>query len=371
MNITCKAVVTDGKGTYSLQSIVVSSPQEDEVRIKLKASGLCHTDYDSLSWGKPMIIGHEGAGIVQEVGHRIKHVKVGDKVVLNWAVPCGSCFQCKLGNFHICETSSPVTGGKIGTNLGHAHPEGSTLDSIAIERSFHLGTLSEYTLVKANAVTKITSKKISFEAAAIMGCGVMTGYGSVMNAAKVKRGSSVVVIGIGGVGTSIIQASKIAKAKIIIAIDTNPARLERALSYGATHTVLADTEDKGLLRAAERIRALTDNRGADYAFECTAIPDLGAAPLAMIRNAGMAVQVSGIEQEIPFDMNLFEWDKIYINPLYGQCNPAKDFKRIQRRYDKGQLILEEMISNTYALADIDRAFEDLLQGKNTKGVVVF
>ena len=112
-------------------------------------------------------------------------------------------------------------------------------------------------------------------------------------------------------------------------------------------------------------------RGADYAFECTAIPQLGAAPLAMVRNAGMAIQVSGIEQEINIDMNLFEWDKIYINPLYGKCRPQTDFPRILSLYDSGEMMLEEMITRTYPLHDLDKAFDDLLQGKNAKGAIVF
>ena len=119
------------------------------------------------------------------------------------------------------------------------------------------------------------------------------------------------------------------------------------------------------------MKALTDGRGADYAFECTAIPELGAAPLAMIRNAGMAVQVSGIEQEITIDMNLFEWDKTYINPLYGKCRPQIDFPDIINLYEHGQILLEEMITRTYKLNELDKAFDDLLNGRNAKGVIVF
>jgi len=126
-----------------------------------------------------------------------------------------------------------------------------------------------------------------------------------------------------------------------------------------------------LLKAAAQVKNLTDGRGADYAFECTAIPELGAAPLAMVRNAGMAVQVSGIEQEITIDMNLFEWDKTYINPLYGKCRPQIDFPNIIKLYEDGQLLLEEMITRTYPLHELDKAFDDLLAGRNAKGVIVF
>ena len=148
-------------------------------------------------------------------------------------------------------------------------------------------------------------------------------------------------------------------------------KLEWAKQFGATDVILADREDTGLNQAAERVKEMLGGRGADYAFECTAIPALGAAPLAMIRNAGTAVQVSGIEEEITIDMRLFEWDKIYINPLYGKCRPQIDFPKLIRLYKKGALKLDEMITREYRLEDLSDAFDDLLQGKNAKGVVVF
>lgn len=220
-------------------------------------------------------------------------------------------------------------------------------------------------------MVKNYSKVISFEAASIISCGVMTGYGSVVNAAKVKPGSSVAVLGAGGVGLNVIQAAKISGAAMIVAIDINLGRLKMAIQFGATHTIIAQKADTGLLRAAQQIKELTDGRGADYAFECTAVAQLGMAPLAMIRNAGMAIQVSGIEQEINVDMRLFEWDKIYINPLYGKCRPQIDFPQIVELYENGKLMLEEMITRTYKLDDINIAIDDMLNGRNAKGVIVF
>ena len=210
-----------------------------------------------------------------------------------------------------------------------------------------------------------------FPSAAIVGCGVMTGYGSVVNAAKVQAGRSVVVLGTGGVGLNVIQGARIAGATKIIAIDINPVRLNMAKEYGATHTILAAKDDSNLLHAAQEVKKMTDGRGADYAFECTAIPALGAAPLAMVRNAGMAIQVSGIEQEISIDMNLFEWDKIYINPLYGKTRPQIDFPILQQLYAKGDLILDKMVTRTYTLDQLSDAFADMHAGKNAKGVIVF
>lgn len=362
--------MADGKGSFLIDEIEVQEPQAGEVVVKMKAAGLCHTDYDSLNWGKPLVMGHEGAGVVAETGAQVEGIAPGDHVILNWATPCGRCFQCLEGNQHICENNSPVVAGANGYTPGHAHLPGTTWKGQPVERSFNLGTFSEYALVKQAAVVRNTAADMSFAAASIISCGVMTGYGSVVNAAAVKAGSSVVVLGTGGVGLNVIQGARISGASMIIAVDINTERLGMAERFGATHRILADKADSGLLKAAQQVKGLTV-RGADYAFECTAIPELGAAPLAMVRNAGTAVQVSGIEQEITIDMNLFEWDKIYINPLYGKCRPQIDFPKITRLYENGQLLLEEMITRKYPLEELNKAFEDMLAGRNAKGVIEF
>ena len=370
MSLSAKSAIGLGDGTFVISQIKIAEPNPDEVIVKMKAAGLCHTDYDSLSWGKPIVMGHEGAGIVEKVGAGITQFKKGDQVILNWATPCMTCFQCQEGNQHICENNSPVVAGENGHTPGHAHLEGSKWNGQIIERSFNLGTLSEYALVKESALVKIEEENLNFSAAAIVSCGVMTGYGSVVNSAKLATGSSAVVLGCGGVGLNVIQACKISGAGRIFAVDINEYKLTLAKQFGATDTILANKEDEGLFQVANQIKSILGGRGADYAFECTAIPALGAAPLAMIRNAGTAVQVSGIEQDIMIDMRLFEWDKIYINPLYGKCRPQIDFPKLMRLYKKGDLKLDEMITKEYRLEELDIAFEDLLAGRNAKGVIV-
>jgi len=366
-----KSAIATGDGKFIIDFVTLADPQPDEVLVKMKAAGLCHTDYDSLSWGKPIVMGHEGAGEVAQIGNAINDLFEGDKVILNWATPCMTCFQCQEGNQHICENNSPVVAGGNGHTPGHPHLEGTKWNNSIIERSFNLGTLSEYVLVKRSALVKVDEAELNFSAAAIVSCGVMTGYGSVVNSAQLEAGSSAVILGCGGVGLNVIQACNISGAGKIIAIDINPHKLELAKQFGATDTILADKNDTGLTQAAENVKAMLGGRGADYAFECTAIPALGAAPLAMIRNAGTAVQVSGIEEEITIDMRLFEWDKIYINPLYGKCRPQIDFPKLIRLYKKGDLMLDEMITKEYQLDDLATAFDDLLKGRNAKGVVVF
>ena len=361
-----KAAVTRGDGSFSIETIEVGTPGPGEVLVEIKASGICHTDYDSMSWGKSLVMGHEGSGLVVETGSGVNSFQAGDAVLLNWAIPCGQCFQCSTGNLHICEENSFCTG----KGHGHAHADACTFKKKTIARSFHLGTMSGYTIVKEAALVK-QSVDIPFTSSCIIGCGVMTGFGSAINSAQVKSGSSCAVIGCGGVGLNVIQGCKIAGAEKIIAIDVNPQRLKIAEDFGATHFILADKSEVNLNKSREKLLLLTAGRGADYAFECTAVPELGAAPLNLVRNAGMAVQVSGIEQKISFDCELFEWNKIYLNPLYGNCNPQRDFQKIQQYYQTGELLLDELISKTYEIEDLGRAFEDMHAGRISKGVIVF
>ena len=357
-------MITTDSGGISLVDVEVDDPGEGEVLVDLHASGVCHTDHDLRRW-PGIVLGHEGAGVVGAVGSGVAGVEAGDRVLLNWAMPCGSCFQCVAGNRHLCEIGSPLQRGP----RSHARLESTLHDGRPLRRAFGLGTMSTTTVVPAAAITPLP-EGVPFASAAIVGCGVMTGFGSVVNAAGVEPGSSVVVLGCGGVGLNVVQGARISGASAIIAVDTKPTRLELASRFGATETLLADPADVGLGSIAAAVRERTSGRGADYAFECTAVPDLAAAPLAMVRHGGSAIQVSGVEQTIEVDMRLFEWDKIYLNPLYGQCRPERDFPRIFDLYRRGELLLDELVTRTYPLDEVDAAFDDLLAGVNAKGVLL-
>jgi len=355
---TAKAILTSGDGQYSLQEVVLGDPQPNEVLVAIKASGVCHTDLDMLNRRFPHIMGHEGAGVVEAAGSAITHVRPGDAVLLNWAIPCGQCFQCVRCRENICAARPYVPRERRQWNGTPMFP------------SFGLGTMSSHVVVPRQAVTRI-DVAIPFPSAALLGCGVMTGFGSVINAAKVKEGSSVVVLGCGGVGLSCIQGAVHAKAAMIIAIDVNPSRLELAKQFGATHTLLASREDAGLIGASKEVHKLV-GRGADYAFECTAVPELGAAPLAMVCNGGVAIAVSGIERVVPIDMQLFEFDKLYMTPLYGQCRQAIDFPILFDLYARKKLKLDEMVTRTYPLTTegLTQAFAHMRDGSNAKCVLV-
>lgn len=373
-----RAAVAQGDGTYRIETIGLGEPGLGEVLIAVKASGVCHTDWDSLRWGRSLILGHEGAGEVLETGEGVTTCKPGDRVMLNWAIPCGHCFQCERGKENICERRGRVPDERyhrIATQAAASDPLLSSACNTGgagqgrFNASFSLGTMATHAIVPQAAVLPLAAD-VPFEVGAILGCAVMTGFGSAVNAARVEPGSTVVVLGCGGVGLSALLGARYSRAARIIAVDVNPTRLELALQFGATETMLAHRSDAGLTDAARDVRHRTGGRGADYAFECTAIPALGAAPLAMVRSAGTAVGVSGIEQVVAIDMELFEWDKIYINPLYGSCRPLRDFPLLMQLYQQGVLPLDRMITRRYTLEELPQAFADMHAGINAKGVLV-
>ena len=361
------AIISDGAGHASIEDIEVSRPKQDEVLIQVKAAAICRTDVNKMEGlGERFIPGHEGAGIVLEVGPQVSKVKAGDRVVLNWAMPCENCYQCNLGSKNLCENNSPIVGE---TKYFDKTLKTARFNNQYIPRLFNLGTFSKHTLVKASAVTKI-SPETPYPEASIISCSVLTGYGSVVHTANVSPGSTVVVIGCGGIGMNVIQSCKIKQAKTIIAIDSNPDRLHSSKGFGSTHRLLANRAEPDLASAVHQVKELLGGRGADFCFEGTGIPSLSVVPLAMIRNGGTAVQISGVEQELLVDMNLFEFDKKYINPLYGGCTPEKDIPEILALYDKNEYQLTEQITSTYPISEFKTALQKLSEGEVLKAVLL-
>jgi S-(hydroxymethyl)glutathione dehydrogenase/alcohol dehydrogenase len=341
---------------FTIDDIEIGAPGAGEVHVEIKASGVCHTDHKMLHLPPVRIMGHEGAGVVARVGPDVRRVKPGDRVLLNWAMPCGNCFACRGGLRNVCENKPTVPNERF---IYKGQP---------ITTAFGLGTMSTHTVVPEAAVIPF-DVAMPFTSACTLGCCVMTGYGSVVNVARVEAGSSVAVLGAGAVGICVIQAARIAGAGMIIAVDVNETKLAFARRFGATHALLARRDDEGLRETASEVRSLCSGRGVDYAFECTSVPQLAAAPLAFVRNGGVAIAISGCEQTVTVDMELFEWDKTYINPLYGKCVPERDFPKLLHHYALGQLKIDEMISGVYRLDDLPRAFEDMLAGRNAKAVL--
>lgn len=365
--LRARAALSDGQGHFSIDTVEVDAPGPGEVRVRLVASGLCHTDHQSLTWPGPLVMGHEGAGVIESVGQGVSHLAVGTRVLLNWAIPCGRCPRCVAGQGALCERTQGVDPALGSSDVAH----GSTRwRGQPIGRAFRLGTLSEFTLVRVEAVTPMPAA-LPLHQACILGCGVMTGVGSVINSAQVQAHDSVAVLGCGGVGLSVIQGARIAGAGRIIAVDRRADSLARAKAFGATDVVQVGDDDTDLQRAVDEVRQLTGGRGVDHAFEATGVDRLAFAPLRFVRHGGTALQVSGAHGQAHINVLDFWWDKRYLVPLYGGCQPERDFPRLARWALDGRINLQAMVTSRYTLDELPQAMDDLLSGRNIKGVIEF
>ncbi|MDO1527709.1 alcohol dehydrogenase catalytic domain-containing protein [Fulvimonas sp. R45] len=360
------ALIANGDGRFGLETIEVDPPAAGEVRVAIVAAGVCHTDHAALRWPGPLVLGHEGAGYVEAIGEGVEGLEIGQPVMLNWAIPCGHCAQCERGAAPLCERTHETDVARLGTS--RAHPGATRWRGRPVERAFHLGTFARYTLVRAEAVTPLPPHLLP-EVACILGCAVMTGVGSAVNVAAMAPGATAAVLGCGGVGLNVVQGARLAGARTIIAIDRVPARLQRARELGATHALLARDDDAGHARLVAEVRALTDGRGVDHAFEATGVPALAFLPLQLARNGGDALQVSGAHGPATLELTDLFWNKRYLAPLYGGCVPARDFPRLFDWIAQGRLELAALISHRYPMEALARAFDDMLAGRSTKGVL--
>ncbi len=346
-----RAVIAGDGVAPIIGTVEVAAPAAHQVQVELRASGICHTDIHSIHWPGRQIMGHEGAGIVRSVGEDVTNVAEGDRVMLNWAIPCGHCAMCEYDLPALCSIEAQRHGPHP---KARPAPEAACENGVAIGRMFNLGTMAQLMLVDKAAVTRIP-ETLDFASACIIGCAVMTGAGSVWNIADVKPGQSVAVMGCGSVGLNIIQAARIAGASRIIAIDRSQAALERARQFGATHVLTADHDIDSM---AAKTRTIT-GCGADHAFESTGILELAFAPLKLIRMGGTAVQVSGFNAapSLPsVELPPFLWNKNYIAALYGGCIPDRDFPRIFDMHSNGRFALESQITELWPF---DRALDAL------------
>jgi S-(hydroxymethyl)glutathione dehydrogenase/alcohol dehydrogenase len=365
-SLTSRAAISDGSGGFVVDTTQVAAPAAGEVRVRLIAAGICHTDQASLLWPGPLVLGHEGAGVVESVGAGVSGLAPGTTVLLNWAIPCGLCPQCKRGRGSLCERTHGIDPKRNGSS--RARPGHTLWQGAPIERSFNLGTFAEFTLVRAEALIPLPAI-ITPQVGCILGCGVMTGVGSVVNIAEVQQGDTVVVVGCGGVGLSVVQGARLVGASRIVAIDQRPVALERAATMGATDLLRVDAGDREYEQLSAHVRGLTDGRGVDHAFEATGIPALAFLPLRLVRNGGTAVQVSGAHGPVAVPLPWFMWDKRYLTPLYGGCHPARDFPRLFAWVASGDIDIASMVSHTYSLDELGSALADMLAGRCTKGVL--
>jgi len=357
------AVMREFKAPLEIEEVEIAKPGPREVIVQVKATGVCHSDLHVIDGGLPLappvILGHEPAGIVEAVGSEVTAFRKGDPVIGCLSAFCGNCEFCATGRPNLC-------GGEA-TKRAEGEPPRLAKDGVEIAQFAHLSAFAEQMLVHENALVKIR-EDIPLDRAALIGCGVTTGVGAALNTAKVSPGSTCVVIGCGGVGLSAIQGCRIAGASRIIAVDTEPWKLELAKSLGAT-----DGIDGSSVDAVAEVLESTGG-GADYAFECIGLTATAAQVVGMIKKGGMAIIVGVMPMtaniEIP-GLAFLMSEKRLVASLMGSNSFRVDMPRYVDMYLSGQLKLDEMISDRFALTDINEAFDKMRSGKAARSVIVF
>ena len=354
-----RAVVARAKGEpVTVEVIEVPDPGPGEVLVTVQACGVCHTDLHyregAINDDFPFLLGHEAAGIVEEVGDGVTNVAVGDFVVLNWRAVCGQCRSCLRGRPWYCFATHNAT-------------QKMTLGGVELSPALGIGAFAEKTLVAAGQATKVDPAARP-EVAGLIGCGVMAGLGAAMNTGGVGRGDSVAVFGCGGVGDAAIAGSRLAGAHTIIAVDIDDRKLDIARNFGATHTVNSTNQDP-----IEAIRGLTGGNGVDVAIEAVGLPatyeqafysrDLaGTVVLVGVPNPEMKVELPMIE--------VFGRGGTLKSSWYGDCLPSRDFPMLIDLYLQGRLDLDRFVSETIALDEVEEAFHAMERGEVLRSVVV-
>jgi len=354
------AVLYDIKTPLQLEHFDLPDILPDQVRVRLVASGVCHSDWHVLKgdWPHipvPTILGHEGAGVVEEVGEKVGHVRKGDHVVLSWKRNCGLCEMCQSGYPNLCDETPDL----------RALPRFTGSDR-TMNKMLGLGTFSTETIVPGDVVIAI-DKEIPLQQAALVGCGVMTGVGAALNTANVRPGKSVAVFGCGGVGLNVIQGAAIASAEPIIAVDILDNKLELAKQFGATHTVNSAKED-----AVARIQEITGGPGAHYAFEAIGlVGEPFRQAILCTRKRGITVFVghAPFNTAVDFDARMLMPEKMVIGSMYGSCRPRVDFPRLLGLYKSGKLKLDELVTRVYPLEQVNDAFVALGKGEVARSVL--
>ena len=349
----------------TVEEIAVDAPKRGEVTVKLGACGVCHSDLSAINGTialpLPLVLGHEGAGVVEQVGEGVSDLAPGDHVIFSFIYMCGKCRFCVAGRPVLC-----LEQGKALTTPLEGTPRVRDAGGAPLGIFSGCGSMAEYATVSAENLIKI-DPKIPLDCAALVGCGVTTGVGAVFNTARVEPGSSIAVFGCGGVGLSVIQGAVIAGAQRVIAIDTLEPKLQMARKFGATDTILFKEDP------IKELKKLTGG-GPDYAFECVGSGELAATAYRAIRRGGLAVVVGVAKpgdstsvrtMTLPFE------EKTLTGSYFGSCVPRVDFPRMLSLYMAGRLKLDELITRRYPIGEAPQAFADLQAGKNARGVIVF
>ena len=369
MAVEGRACILNNPGEAAVvEDILVDSPGPNEVLIKLTASGVCHTDLtvkmlNGNGMTFPIVLGHEGAGIVQEVGEGVSDLQVGDPVVIAYRAPCEQCPACKRGDPRHCYMALRPK------QRIHRKRDGALCSQV-----LRCGTFSTHTVVHAKAAIKMP-KEMPLDKACLIACGVITGVGATMNTTQVFPGSRVAVIGCGGVGLSVIQGAKLQHARQIIAVDVNPVKLQWAKDFGATHTVNAKEVD-----AVAEVRRLTEDGwdgGVEFAYEATGIPACTEQAVKMLSYGGTATTIGFPASTDSVNLNLGDmatgvyWNKAGLAVCHcGDALPSSDFPLMAQLYLEGKLNLDSMITRTIRLDDVEDAFHEMETGNVIRSVIM-
>lgn len=365
-----KAAVLWGLGEkWEVEEVDLDAPKEGEVLVQLTASGLCHSDEHLVTGDIPMpfpvVGGHEGAGRILEVGPGVTQVEAGDPVVLSFLPACGRCSYCAQGMTNLCDMGAAIVLGPQLDGTYRFHARGQDLGQMCV-----LGTFSEYTVVPVHSVVKI-DEGFPLDKAALVGCGVTTGVGSAIRTAELGAGDTAVVMGIGGVGANAVQGARLAGCRYVVAIDPVELKREQALRLGATH--VASSVDE----AWDQVSTLTRGRLADACIITTGVAegDYLLPALSLVGKRGRVVVTSiGHPEQQQVAMSLFEltlFEKQVRGALFGSSNPQHDIPRLLEMYNLGLLKLDELITTSYRLEDINQGYQDMREGRNIRGLVRF
>lgn len=355
---------------WSVEEIDLDPPKQGEVLVRLAASGLCHSDEHLLTgdlpFELPMIGGHEGAGVVQEVGEGVTSVAPGDHVVFGFIPACGRCPSCSTGHQNLCDLGMYMAAGKqISDGTSRHHASGKDLGLMCL-----LGTFSRHTVVNEASCIKI-DQSVPLDRACLLGCGVVTGWGSAVYAAEVRPGDTVAVVGVGGIGANALQGARLAGAERIIAIDPLASKRERARAFGATHVA------ESLEAAVPLVTDLTLGRMANQVIMTMGVGDgqLLAAALAITAKRGRVV-ITNIHPatEISAAVSLLDltlMEKQVVGSLFGSANPRADIPKLIELTAAGLLDLDGLVTQTYTLDQVNTGYEDMRSGRNIRGVLVY
>jgi NDMA-dependent alcohol dehydrogenase len=364
------AVLTGIDQPLEIRSDVeVEAPHANEVKVRMVASGVCHSDLSmqngTMAAAAPIVLGHEGAGIIEEVGPGVTKLAPGDHVVISWVPQCGVCFFCTRGQPQLCEaaTTALMTGGMLdGTQ--RMSSQGAPLPQMAAS-----GTFSEVTVVPEVGAVKVPAD-FDMKLAALIGCGVLTGTGAAMNTAHIRQGDTVAVVGCGGVGLNVIQGARIAGATEIIAIDMNETKLSLAKEFGATATVNASQGDP-----VSQVMSMTGERGADVAFEVIGLQQTIDQTIGMTRRGGQAILVGVPKMDamvtLPAFFGFVFSEKTVKGCWYGSSDVQRDVPKLVDLYKKGQLKLDELVSRTITLEQVNEAFDAMKTGEVARSVIQY